>query len=307
MKVFAALAGWIVLAVVCQAATARVMLIRYVGVKPGAFMGKPAMILSGTPIGGGAAVHLAIWNGPVFGMPAPVVTTNPASRPALKTDRPIATPAIMTVLQNSNPGDCLRVAVVGIGARSRAMQVQPYELKPGEDDPNVYFYVDKGQEKIGDTFRKTVTFSRFGENISMMVPTVDREPSAEVMQVIESATANQTMMEITTVKIGPNLTIKTAKVYEPPKEFIFMRVATQKDLTAIEVKDGDKTQTLAVNPKAANAAVLLKRVKDFKTDQAVLVRSTSDEGGTWLLDIKPSEAKRSPTSRPQTNPVSKPG
>ena len=56
MKALVALAGWTILAMVSQTATAGVMVVKYVGVKQGSFMGKPAMILSETPIGGGAWV-----------------------------------------------------------------------------------------------------------------------------------------------------------------------------------------------------------------------------------------------------------
>ncbi len=333
MKLFAILAGWAILAIASQTATAqfvlkipnpnqgpakpapaapapsRTMLIKYVDVKQGAFMGKPAMILTGKPIDGGAMVHLAIWNGPLAPAPGPGVKPTPASNPAPppRTDKPNPNPAIMSVLDNAKPGDCLRLVVFGIGARSRVRQAQPYDLKPGEDEPNVYFFVDKSQEKVGDVFRKTVTVSRFGENIGMIVPTVDGEPSAEIMQVIEGATANETMLEITTVKSGANLTIKTAKVFEPPRELVFVKVTTQKDLTAVEVKDGEKSQTIAINPKAANSAALLKKIKDFKAGQAVLVRSTKDDDGTWLVDIKAKEGKATPTSRPETMPTSKPG
>jgi hypothetical protein len=56
MNVLATLGGWVVLAMVSQTVAAGVMVVKYVGVKQGSFMGKPAMILSETPIGGGAWV-----------------------------------------------------------------------------------------------------------------------------------------------------------------------------------------------------------------------------------------------------------
>ena len=320
MKLIVIVAGCMIVAMVSQAATAagmvinlpnpnapakppaatpapvppRTMVIKFVDVKPGSFMGKSTMILTGTQIEGGAKVHLAIWTGSPFPRPAPGTKPAPATRPA----KPLPDPAIMSVLQNANPGDCLLVNCIGVSTRLQARQVQPYELKPGEDQPNVYLYVDKEQEKIGDVFRKNVTVSRLGETFTMVVPTVDGQPSSEIMQVIDGATANETLLEIISAKVGANATIKTVKVYEPPKEFVFVKVAAQKDLTAIEVKDGDKTQTIAINPKAGNSAVLLKKIKDFKADQAVMVRSTKDDDGTWLLDIKAKEVKPSPTSKP---------
>jgi hypothetical protein len=278
------LTGVAVLAAACLAASAGDVVIKSVGTRVGTFMGKPSMFLTGTPVSGSLPVSLAI----------PNVSLGPKVR-ITKAD---PNPAIMSVIQDAKPGDYFRVSFLGAGAKAQVQSVSPYTLQPGEDEPNIYRYVDKGQEKVGDGFRKTVTVSRFGENFTMTVPMVAGAADTQIMQAVDGANA-QTLLEIISIRSGKKYAIKTLKIYEPPKEYTFVKaVQAGKDITAIEVKDGDKTVKIDLDPKAENSAALLKKVHEFKAGQSVLVRSSASGDATVLLDIKAKEDKTNPTSKP---------
>ena len=210
------------------------------------------------------------------------------------------TPNAWSTLQNARPGDYILLSLTGDLGKSVVTAASPYDMKPGEDEPNVYFYVDKGQEKVGNDFRKTVTVSRFAENSTFYVPLVDGTPNALMMQVIDAATTD-TMLEIKAAP-GKIREITSIKVFEPPRPMTFVQMTTQRKMQAVQVKDGDKTLTIPIRPKAGDTLSLTKKAQDLKPDQAIMVRTVTDDDGTWLADIKTqakdSTTKPGPTSAP---------
>jgi hypothetical protein len=260
---------------------------KFAQVKQDSAWGKTFLVVLGTPAMGGNATDMIVPNKDVSS-----AKLNPNDQMA-------------DLLKNAKQGDYLDVTADKFQGRWMLRSLKTYDLKPGEDEQNVFIFASKTDQKVGQETFSAINVTKFGQQYKMLVPNKKNTdgkvgPSEDMVKAIDAFTSGDAV-EILGDKVGANLMIRSIKLYELPKKYIFSKIAKQKvddkELTGVEVKDGETPVVLLVNPKDANASTLLRKLLDFKADQPVIIRSTKDG---WIVDIKagPKDAPK-PTDAPK--------
>jgi hypothetical protein len=164
-------------------------------------------------------------------------------------------------------------------------------MKPGENEPNVYIFETTTSEKDKAT-NKDVTVvkaTKFHVDYTFQVPNVrgadgKMEPKEEITKVANDLKQGD-MVEVQTA--GQH-TLKSIKVYEPPKWAEFVKLSKQtvadQELHVLEVKAYGTSTTLTI---ARKDAALLTKLAPLKEGSLLTYKSnTDDKGGLWLTDVR---------------------
>jgi hypothetical protein len=284
MRTIAIAAALAVLAGVAQMALAAdESVIKYNGTKQGSVGGHPCLVILYTPAAGGNPASMLVPNKNPMGTkldPSDVVTD---------------------ALKDVKPGDYFDVTTTKDSQGTWVATIKSYTLTPGEDEPGVFLFSAKDEQKVGpDTFT-SITVTKLKQTFTMLVPNkkgADGKPAPDeaIMKVITAAKVGDTL-EIAGAKMGANTMIKTIAPWVAPRKVEFVKLtpkAKADDNASIDVTDSGNTQTISINAKGPDAATLMKKVSAIKAGQAIMIRTTTDDKGTWLTDVRPAPKEDTP-------------
>jgi hypothetical protein len=200
------------------------------------------------------------------------------------------------LVKKSKPGDVYEVnyAVATEGKQPVLDRMTEYELKPGEDEPNVFIF-----EKIKDEKTGAFTVSKFRTDAEFMLPQArvagKMAPREDLLKLLQGLKSGRTI-EIQFVQNK----IKSIKKYEAPKWAKFTKLTTQevdgKNLKAVEVDAYGNNLTLVI---AQKDSALAGKFRSLKEGAPIIYKSTKDDKGTiWLntVTIPPKGAQIPPES-----------
>jgi hypothetical protein len=247
-------------------AEAKEMVARFISVKITTYLDKKAAILNVTPALGGSAMKMVM-----------------------------ADKNMIDFVVKFQPGDYVRLTYAKLGHDLMVGNIEAYDLKPGEDVPGVFIYSKSGARTVDKKEVTTVTVTKFGAEVILTVPTAKNSqgkmaPKEELMKVIEGFKSGD-MVE---VKAAGNM-LQSIKVYDAPLlgEFRKTEKAADSGLTTVEVKIGPDVQTLSIAKKDATLAAGARKLK---SGDLVYFRTTTDDKGTWLAELKPAPPGTKPPS-----------
>ncbi|HEY8668323.1 MAG TPA: hypothetical protein VIL86_16860 [Tepidisphaeraceae bacterium] len=256
--------------------------VRFVSAHKGSFMGKDALLLTVAPPAGGKTFEIAVPNDPPMG------GYNPS-------------PAAARVVKDLKSNDLIQVRTEKMGAIPSLTQIDPYRLKPGEDTPRGFLFIESKEEKVGGQDVTVVVLEKFGQQATVVVSAKKgadgkMAPDSALMDAINGLKRDDVVnAEVKTG--GRNATLISIEPYVEPLHGEFVK-STQtevdgKKMPAIEIKGTDKTDTILVpgvdkQGKWITDAKILDLVKHFKTGQTVDYRVKEEGEKLWLKEISPS-------------------
>ena len=260
--------------------------VKYAGYKQGAAWGRPCMILLVAPPAGGGQSELIVPN------------QNPM---AMKYD---PSPIVLDVVKNLKPGDLIKIRSSTGQGHTILNAISAYTLKPGEDEPNVYTFMEvKDSQPVGQVTYTGVTLGKLGASQLALVPnTKDKDGKLAPDEAILAAVKDlkkDSQVEVQLEKQGNLFVIKSIRAYAPPAQGEFVKTSQQKteqgDVTVVEIKEAQKNvlawvPNVSVGGKSAPDAALMSAAKTLKPGQAVMYKCHTDDKGTWLDQIKPAPA-----------------
>jgi hypothetical protein len=187
--------------------------------------------------------------------------------------------------QKCKPGDLLSLSYAKVGHDLLAGKVEAYDMKPGEDAPGVFVFSKSGTETVNKKDVAAVTVTKFGTETVLAVPLARNSegkmaPKEELMKVIEGFKPG----DLVEVK-NAGTTLQSIKAYDAPQlgEFQKAEKAADSGLTTVDVKIGGDVQTLSIAKKDATLAA---NARKLKSGDLVYCRTTTDDKGTWLVELK---------------------
>jgi hypothetical protein len=211
-------------------------------------------------------------------------------------------------VKDLEPGTAVEVQTEKVKGRILVKSVGKADIKPGEDMPNGFIFIDQKMEKTRSGDMVVVTLSKFGREEKFGVPMVKSKdatgmaPDPKIDYVITKL-GGGAVVEATVRKGNPPM-ITEIYEYKKPEQGKFIGLAETKyhgmpaqgfeitatDGTKIAItfesteQTKNKEKTYVANPQQ------LKLVRSIKPDTDVEVRYRVD-GTTWVLrDIKPLNA-----------------
>ncbi len=235
---------------------------RFISKKAGTANGAPATIVTVAPAGGTGTLKVAV------------------------SDREKEMGDFVDKLQL---GDYVLMTCVQKGRNVMVGRIETYNFRPGEDTPGVFLFKGFTTETVKKKDVTTVRISRFGAETALTVPMAKNAqgkmaPKEELMKVITSLKQEDMVTVVTS-----SGTLNSIRLYETPQlaEFIKLGKETVHDVevTSVQVAIDGNTQTLLVDKKNN---LVLSKLHSFKANNLVYVRTTTDDDGTKLLEIRPA-------------------
>ncbi len=212
-----------------------------------------------------------------------------------------------SLIKDCKPGDVFEVKYAEDKKTKQDVMsdMKVYEMKPGEDDPNVFIFDKVIDPPKGDkTGINAIGVTKFRENVNFLIPAVRGTdgklgPNESMMKTVKAFKSGDSV-EIQSVQYQPGkMAIKTIKKYEPPRWARFVKLTKQTvegqgELTAVEVDAYGNTLTLVIDRKHS---ALKGKFNSVKKDTPITFKSTTDDKGTiWLnsATIQPKDAAMPP-------------
>jgi len=179
------------------------------------------------------------------------------------------------------------------GGKFAVTAAEAYSLKPGEEEDDVYLFYDVIEQKIGTQNKAVLRVSKLGQRTLFVLPsTVNRSGRPEVKEEFKEFLDGLSDGDSIVISAGPGQprTVKAVSAYEPPDVGTFVKLRDITDekknrTTVVIISDlGNKEHTFGLLP--AKKAAVLAKLKPVKEDTLVQYRITTDDKGTWLVDIK---------------------
>ena len=201
-------------------------------------------------------------------------------------------------LKDLKGGEYLNIEVTKRDNKQVVTAFTMYELKPGEDEENVYIFKGTTEDKMHIVLKAT----KLGKEYAFVVPSIkekDRLVPKPDFQVVTDLTDGDSV-EIQASGTGPSAVAKVIRKYEEPKIGTFVKLSEETvekvRTTKVAIKDdSDAEQTLTVQARNPGLLAKLKKFK-FTEGDKVQYRTADEKGTTVLIDIKP--AAKDATSRP---------
>lgn len=207
------------------------------------------------------------------------------------------------LLTHMKHGDLLRMTTRIKHNYTCVDSLKLYDLYPGEDRPNVYAFVETGENSDGQIPTTTVKLYKFGRIITMAVQNVrDKEsgklvPDPDLSHKIGKFgnIGKGDIVEITPKTGVATPTIKAIDLFAAPQSAVFAK------LTETDV-EGSKVPTIEVTIDAKATTILIPGKKDdkgkwnsdvalgaavkrFKKGDNVTIRFRTDDKQNWLKEI----------------------
>lgn len=268
----------LVLALLAAPALADTAVCKFVGAKEGTPWGHHALVITVAPVSGGT-VELVVPNKDPM---------NPKFDPV---------DAIATLVKAAKAGDIMEATWADFKGKNMLSALKNYDLKPGEDEPNVYVFAKSSTVKNGKDEIPAVEVTKLGKDSTFTVPMpkgADGKPAADpdITKVIAGLKKGDSVEIIPAPGGGNTPAIKTIKAYEPPKKGEFVELGKQTvgqtEYQTVELKDS--TTKILIPP--ADATNLLAKLKPIKAGTTISCKVRTDDKGTWLVDVKLAPADK---------------
>ena len=213
------------------------------------------------------------------------------------------------IVTGMQPGDYLTMTTEKRSNHVYVKGLAIYPLRPGEERPGVFVFVETGKQKTeggGDV--TSLKLYKLGKFATVLVPNMRDKASGKtvadpnMMQIVGKLSKGDSV-EIAVAGGGATPTIKSIEPFAAPQNGVVVKL-TQEEVEggktpAIEVTIGAGTVTVLVpgklDPKGAWVpdGTLSSAIKPFKENDKVVVRfRTDDAGKNWLKEI--ARAKEPP-------------
>jgi hypothetical protein len=218
-------------------------------------------------------------------------------------DRKVNPPMeVSELVKKCKQGDFLDVSYRMDGDRPVLDRLAAYEIKPGEEEPNVFIFGGTKDEKAGTKEIPCITVTKFRVEGEFQLPQarVDGKMAVkpEIAKVVDGLKSGD-LVEILATPGKPFPMVRSIKVFEPPKWGKFVRLDKQtvgeQELNAVHVDSYGNGVTLVIAKK--DAGNLMGKVRPLKEGALVIFKGTTDDKGTvWLnqITIAPKGAKMPP-------------
>ena len=214
---------------------------------------------------------------------------------------------LSSLLKSSKPGDIFEVnyAVKKKTKQAVMRDMKVYEMKPGENEPNVFLF-DGVKATNAKTGVAAIGVTKFQVKAEFQIPAARGSdgkmgPSEDLMKVAKTFKAGE---PVEFQLVPGKTTIKSMKKYEPPKWAKFVKLTKQtvddKPLNAVEVDAYGNSLTLVI---ARKDSALTGKFGSLKADALIIYKSTTDDKGTiWLnsVTVAPKGATMPPEPKPET-------
>ncbi|MCL2700892.1 MAG: hypothetical protein FWE88_04265 [Phycisphaerae bacterium] len=202
-------------------------------------------------------------------------------------------------LKDLRNGDYVTIDIARREGKFVVVAAEPYELRPGEEEENVYLYYDLDERKINNRAAAVLRVTKLGKNFEFVLPSTIQQgraiPRDEFKTLIEDLTDGDSIV-ITATPAKPPV-VKTLTRYEPPEVGTFIKqteiVDGKNRLPALLIADATNIEhTIAMHP--TKRAQIIARIKGIKDESTKLyIRTVTDDKGFWLSDVRlaPKDAK----------------
>jgi hypothetical protein len=221
--------------------------------------------------------------------------------PNTNEDRPTFDPErrLADAIQELKPGDLVRLKVQVSRPPNPPMlrEINPYELKPGEDQPNGYIFKGSDEKQIGRQKSTVVELMKMGQTISVTVADHKNEkgemaPDPEVIAAIDSLKDGDSVW----ADVNGKSLLSIEAYSEPQTGKLVKSVETVVDghkIRSVEIDPGGKAITALVPGKANGRAwtpdvLVLRELSRIRPGAMVQFRVKEEGDKTWLRDIQPA-------------------
>lgn len=261
---------------------------KFITAEKGNAFGRPSVIVKIAPAFGNGQASMAV----------------PSKTPDGTTLDPVE--AIMETLKAAKPGDLFEITASKSDGGIMIQTLKTYDLQAGENEPNVFIFVKKTEQQVNKDQYSGLVVRKFGQDFTLLIPNKmgpEKKPipDPDMMKTVDNFKDGDPL-EVQALPSGQFQMLKSIKVFELPKKVEFSKVTTakvdEKEIKAIEVKDGQTAITLNINPKSPNSVTLLGKVGQIKAGTSIMVRYSTDDKGNWLLDVRPAPKEETPKTDP---------
>lgn len=210
--------------------------------------------------------------------------------------------AEISTLKDLKGGEYLTIDVLKKDNRDTVTAVTVYELKPGEEEENVYVYNGTEEKNVGGHDVIVMNTTKLGKEHPFTIPSQKDPKEKKVVPKEDFRTALADLSEGDSIEViagpGPAAIVKAVRKYEAPKIGTFVKVTEEtvekaKVTTVVLKDDNDTDETITVPAKNSG---LIANVKKFKEGDKVQYRAAEEKGTLTLVEIK--KAPKDATSRP---------
>ena len=225
-------------------------------------------------------------------------------------DKPYPRKELFDVVSKLHPGSVVKVdGAVSNDLGPTLTSIEEYETKPGEDTPNGYVF-SKTFEKPGRVPQTTVILTKFGKEITVVVPTHRNEKGETELdpQIMDSLGKLSEGNSVWALMQGTKLA--AIEPYSDPQVGKLVKIGdTEVDgnkVPSAEVEmDGGKTVTLLVPVHASGKAftpdvAVNAQLHKVRLNSDVSFRTHEDGDKLWLREILP--APKAPAAPPERAP-----
>jgi len=162
-----------------------------------------------------------------------------------------------------------------------------YDLKPGEDQKDVYLFYDTDEKKVAGRVVPTLRVTKLGKRHEFLLPAAKREQFMTIINELDDDDAVTVL--ITPGTSGGTPTVKDISRYEPPHvgKFVKMEIPQEKGKPAAMVIADDRGAERTITFPQAKDASFRTRAKGLKDGDVIQYRFTTDDKGAWLAEFKP--------------------
>jgi len=275
------------------------IIVRYVGARRGAVLGRQFMILRvAPPLQQRRAAEIIVPN------------NNPTGK-AYDPDAHMA-----RIIKTLKRGDLIRVRTV-TWDRTRQMlsTLAVYTLQPGDEDPDCFRYVQLTKKTSGLRTDVGVSLEKFGVNKVVMIPAskgADGKwtPDAALLAKAKPFKAGD-LVKITTERTRLGVVLKDIVKYTPVRTGRFVKIEPQQagavKFVVVVIRCADRQRRLRVpnrrnvKGKSVPDPALLAAVKELAPNQAVTFEARRERQIDYLDAIAPAKAPM-----PDTQPAKEP-
>ena len=201
------------------------------------------------------------------------------------------------------PGDVFKLEVEKMNGITQIKAIHDLKLKPGEDSPHGYIYLDKSDEK------GTVTLGKYGQEIEAALPRTrgekgKMEPDPQVVAELGAVKEG----DVVYASLTPGRVPQLASIYpyKEPASGKLVKVTEQEmegsKAPAVEIEGSDGKTVMAlvpgklVNKRWVADANLVRMVKTLRPGTEVQYLTHEQDQKTFLIDISRAPAAAAPTA-----------
>lgn len=202
-------------------------------------------------------------------------------------------------VQDLKPGDLVEISVEmpRLGRPAMLRSIKPYELKPGEDQPNGYVFAGTDEQQSGSSTQTIVELTKLGQKIKVSVARTksaagayeaDPKIVSDLSQFKEGDSVFAEISGGTLITIEPYTDPQFGKLIKIDET----EVDGHKVKTAHIDQDG-KTIDAMVPGKANGRAwspdtMITRQLSRLKPGEQVQFRTKDDSGKSWIRSIEPA-------------------